>query len=129
MAATLVDVLSEGTTTPDDVFVAVWEGWGDVPTQRFPGAAHLDTQARRHFLLRGPLGGVLTSVAASHHHRSAAGLWWPADRAWFVSTEIDFEWTFVAGSDELVDRLIDEERLEAARTTFDAAANRAAQPS
>lgn len=129
MAATLVDVLTEATTTPYDVFVAVWEGWGDVPPQRFPGAAHLDTQARGHFLLRGPLRGVLTSVAAAPHHRSAAGLWWPADRAWFVSTEIDFEWSFVAGSDELVDRLMDDDRLEVARTAFDAAANRAAQPS
>lgn len=128
-AATLVDVLAEATTTPDDVFVAVWEGWGDVPPQRFPGAARLDTQARGHFLLRGPLRGVLTSVAASHHDRATAGLWWPADRAWFVSTEIEFEWTFVAGSGELVDRLTDDDRLEVARTAFDAPANQAAHPS
>lgn len=127
-AAALVDVLSEATTTPDDVFVAVWEGWGDVPLQRFPGAARLDTQARGHFLLRGPLRGVLTSVAASRHDRSAAGLWWPADRAWFVSTEIDFEWTFVAGNGELMDRLTDDDRLEVARTGFDAPGNQAAQP-
>ncbi len=44
MAATLV-----GSDRGDDDarrhFVAVWEGWGDVPPQRFPGAACLDTQA------------------------------------------------------------------------------------
>ena len=128
MAAGLVDVLTEATSTPDDVFVAVWEGWGDVPPQRFPGAARLDTPARGHFLLRGPLRRVLASVAASVSDRLAAGVWWPADRAWFVSTEIDFEWTFVAGTDELVDRLIDDDRLEVARTAFDAAANQAAEP-
>lgn len=128
VAAALVDVLTEATTTPYDVFVAVWEGWGDVPPQRFPGAARLDIPGRGHFLLRGPLRGVLTSVAASDHDRLAAGVWWPADRAWFVSTEIDFEWTFVACSDELVDRLIDDDRLEVARTAFDAAANQAAEP-
>ena len=128
MAAALVDVLTEATTTPDDVFVAVWEGWGDVPPQRFPGAARLDIPGRGHFLLRGPLRGVLASVAASVHDRLAAGLWWPADRAWFVSTEIDFEWTFVAGTDEVVDRLIDDDRLEVARTAFDAAANQAGEP-
>ncbi len=117
-ASTLVDVLTEETTTPYDVFVAVWEGWGDVPPQRFPGAARLDTQARGHFLVRGPLRGVLWSVAASNRHRPAAGLWWPADRAWFVSTEIDYEWTFVAGTGELVDRLVNDDRVEVARTAF-----------
>ncbi|MFW5947792.1 MAG: V-type ATPase subunit, partial [Gemmatimonadota bacterium] len=34
-----------------------------------------------HFLLRGPLRGVLQSVAASRTRRPAAGMWWPADRA------------------------------------------------
>jgi hypothetical protein len=127
-ARALVEVLSDATATPDQVFVAVWEGWGDVPPQRFPGAAHIHTQARGHFLLRGPLTGVLSPVAIASADRPAAGLWWPADRAWFVATEIDFPWTFVAGATALVDRLLNDDRLEAATTTFDASANRAADP-
>lgn len=127
-ASTLVELLASSTATPDDVFVAVWEGWGDVPAHRFPGAARLDTQARGHFLLRGPLNGVLTSVAASGFDRPTAGLWWPADRAWFVATEIDFEWTLVAGEPSLIDRLRGDPRLEVAPTTFDAPANRAGEP-
>ena len=127
-ASALVDLLGRATTTPDDVFVAVWEGWGDVPPQRFPGAAHLDTQNRGHFLLRGPLTGVLSSVAVSGHDRPTSGLWWPADRAWFTATEIDLHWTFVAGETGLVDRLIDDERLDVARSSFDAPANRTAGP-
>jgi hypothetical protein len=128
-ASALVDVLGDMTETADDVFVAVWTGWGDVPPQRFPGAAHLATHKRGHFLLRGPLTGVLTSVSASSVFDSpVAGLWWPADRAWFVATEIDDQWTFVAGAQALVDRLIDDQRLEAARTNFDASANEVAEP-
>lgn len=125
-AAGLVEVLSRSTTTPNDVFVAVWEGWGDVPPQRFPGAARLVTPGRGHFLLRGPLTGVLSSVAASGSDRPTAGLWWPADRAWFVVTEIDFEWTFVAGNTELVERLQQDPRLEVVETSFNAPANHAA---
>lgn len=128
VARALVDNLANATTTPDDVFVAVWDGWGDVPAQRFPGAAHLATQGRGHFLLRGPLTGVLSSVAASNIDRPAAGLWWPADRAWFVAAEINFEWTFVAGASTLVESLYADERLEVAPTSFDAEANRAAEP-
>ena len=124
----LIDILTGATTTPDDVFVGVWEGWGDVPAQRFPGAARLDTPGRGHFLLRGPLTGVLSSVAVSIGDRPAAGLWWPADRAWFVATEIDFEWTFVAGDPTLMESLFADDRLEVAPTAFDAAANRAAEP-
>ena len=128
-ATTLVELLAVATATPDDAFVAVWEGWGDVPPQRFPGAAHLDTQGRGHFLLRGPLTGALHTVSVTGGDRPASGLWWPADRSWFVATEIDFEWTFVAGERTLIDRLLADDRLEGARTTFDAAANRAVQPS
>lgn len=127
-AEALVEVLGRATSTPDDVFVAVWEGWGDVPAQRFPGAAHLDTQSRGHFLLRGPLPGVLRSIAVSPFDRPVAGLWWPADRAWFVATEIDFAWTFVACETPLIDQLLANNWLEVARTAFSAEANRGAEP-
>lgn len=126
-ARALVEVLASATATPDDVFVAVWEGWGDVPVQRFPGAARLDTEARGHVLLRGPLDGVLTSVAVSPFGRPVAGLWWPADRAWFVATEVDLAWTFVAGSDDLLDRLTATPGLEVVRTSSDAPANEVAE--
>jgi hypothetical protein len=74
------------------------------------------------------LTGVLSSVAASNIDRPAAGLWWPDDRAWFVATEIEFEWTFVAGDPMLMESLRADERLEVASTVFDASANRAAEP-
>jgi hypothetical protein len=77
---------------------------------------------------RAPLncGSGSRPTRASCRHRPAAGLWWPADRAWFVATEIDFEWTFVAGETALVDQLLTDDRLEVARTHFFADGNRAA---
>jgi hypothetical protein len=128
-AEALVEVLAEATESPGDVFVAVWEGWGDVPLERFPGAARLATEHRGHFLLRGPLQGVLTTVSLGGFPGTVAGLWWPADRAWFVATEIDAGWTFVAGSQSLVDRVLRHPRLESTAVSFDAPANRAADPS
>lgn len=53
-----------------------------------------------------------------------AGIWWPADRSWVVATEIDYEWTFVAGSDALVEAVLAHPDLEALRTTPQAPANR-----
>jgi hypothetical protein len=72
------------------------------------------------------LTGVLVSVAATGFDRPTAGLWWPVDRAWFVATEIDLEWTFVAGDTELIEHLQQDPRLEVVETTFDAPANQAA---
>lgn len=63
-ARRLVGVMAGETTTPDDVFFAVWHGWGHILPTRFPGAVHLDTR-RGHFLLRGSPEGALTSISAS----------------------------------------------------------------
>lgn len=114
VAGRLVDALGPATTTPEDVLVAVWVGWGDIPRQRFPGAGLVEIPGRRHFLLRGPLEGVLTSISASPaaQDEPVSGLWWPADHAWVVSTEIDFAWTFVAGSRDLVDALMEDPDLD-----------------
>lgn len=123
-ARSLIEVLSSATTSPNDVFFAVWVGWGDVPPQRFPGAARLETPGRGHFLLRGPIEDALTSISASRvADRPVSGLWWPADGAWFLATEIDFAWTFVAGTEVLVTELLSRDDLETMRTTHDSPAN------
>jgi hypothetical protein len=33
-------------------------------------------------------------------------LWWPKDRAWFVATDTDFDWTVVGGSERLASDLL-----------------------
>ncbi|HUG84605.1 MAG TPA: hypothetical protein VMM13_08560 [Euzebya sp.] len=123
-AAGLVAVLQSATDTPANVFVGVWTGWGGFPYQRFPGAAVIPTEARGHRLLRGPLTGVLQPVSDRSDEVETSGIWWPADRAWVVVTEIDFEWTFVAGSEALVEELASHPDLEVLRTDMDAPANR-----
>jgi hypothetical protein len=40
-------------------------------------------------------------------------LWWPDDRSWFVATEIDFGWTYVGGTGELIERVLSHPALEA----------------
>lgn len=43
----------------------------------------------------------------------AANLWWPEDRSWCVATEIDFGWTYVGGSQALIDAVVTCVDLEA----------------
>jgi hypothetical protein len=53
------------------------------------------------------LSGPIEAVATMHDPVTVWGrfvpdLWWPIDRAWFVASDTDLEWTYVAGSAELV---------------------------
>jgi hypothetical protein len=66
-----------------------------------------DLPNRRYYLLGGPL-----DVAASIHEprsrrRQAPDLWWPEDRQWFVATDTDLDWTYVAGCHELAADLVE----------------------
>ena len=44
---------------------------------------------------------------------------WPADRSWFLATEIDFDSTVVGGSHELVGDILSNPQLEVAEVTED----------
>ncbi|HET9611234.1 MAG TPA: hypothetical protein VFP06_16605 [Acidimicrobiales bacterium] len=42
-------------------------------------------------------------------------LWWPADRAWVVASEIDLTWTYLGGSRAIVDAVVGDRRFTARR--------------
>ena len=62
------------------------------------------TPQRQYFLMSGPLSGVtrLTDAAGG----TSPSLWWPDDREWFVSTEVDGLSTYVGGKAPMIDALI-----------------------
>ena len=73
---------------------------------------------------RAAAGAPGTAAAALHRAATAATalcepfdqtptLWWPATHSWCVASEIDFHSTYVGGPRGLVDRLVDDERIEA----------------
>lgn len=125
-AAALVELLDPATTTPDAIDVAVWDGWPDVPSQRFPGAGSLRVAERMHLLLSGPLEGVMTPVSVAPTSDRwgdgppASGIWWPDDHAWLVVSPVDLPWSYVAGDHTLIERIVAATEVEARRTTHDA---------
>lgn len=133
----LCNVLSEHTTTPDDCFFAIWNGWGwlaggnarvnlgtdggtpadprllpselESPRLRLPG--------RDYFVARGPLSAMSELV---HYDGPGGGsqspsLFWPRDRAWFVSTEVDMDSTFLGASADATRSVQASSELEAVR--------------
>ncbi len=55
---------------------------------------------------------------------NSPNLIWPADHAWFVTTNVDSEWTGVGGSAALTDDLLGDSRLEVVRTRYESKEHR-----
>jgi hypothetical protein len=104
VAERLTEVLAPHTTTPD----VCWFG------------------VRREFwLINGSIELATVNFAAEPFEQSA-NLWWPADRAWLVATDIDLVSTYVGGTAGCIAELLARPDLEAVpaepkqRVTWDA---------
>lgn len=112
--AALVEGLAVHTRTPEACFVGVWEGRGWPDVARF-GQGRLQLPERAHLIFEGPLVAVLDlgwSAYSGAFVHEAPSIIWPTDRAWFVSTDVDLDSTFMGGSSALVDALRSDDRLE-----------------
>ena len=83
-----------------------------------PEAVHLQRLRlpnRDYFLARGPLDelGEAYDLFGGSHTVQSPNVWWPDDRAWFVATEIDFESTYVGGSEAAIQAILEDPWLEA----------------
>jgi len=115
----LKDVLLGDTATPSEWFAGIWEGfgWMDPEDVRAP---RLRLPQRTHLVFRGDadlldhVGWIGFDGRVIHE---APSVIWPADRAWFVATDVDLESTYVGGSEALIRALIAAPGLEAWRAS------------
>jgi hypothetical protein len=114
VAARLTAVLARHTGTPDDCFFGIWSGSGVVVAD----APALVLPHREFWLVRGPISLAAANLAPEPMEQSAH-LWWPADRAWCVATDIDQTSTYVGGSAACVADLQADEGLETVPATAD----------
>ena len=138
LARALVDVLGDHTTARDHCWFAAWEGWGDfrdgsaalatlggsagnTPATLPPGTYRakpwehpkFTLPHRGYYLARGPLTDALETVYGITWAYQSASIWWPEDRAWCVATEVDFDWTYVGGSNGCIAAVLADSNLEA----------------
>jgi hypothetical protein len=113
-AERMIAVLRGHTDAAGDCWFGVWHGWGSIrasgPTLVLPG--------REHWLLRGPIELAAQNMAEEPAEQGVS-LWWPADRAWCVATDIDLMSTYVGGSRTCVDELLAADGLEVLPATPD----------
>ena len=59
----------------------------------------------------------LSAFLAHGKYQFTPEYWWPADHSWCVCSDYDLTFTIVAGSNELVSRVLNDATLEALQVT------------
>jgi hypothetical protein len=113
VAERLATVLRRHTTTPEDCWFGLSDSW--VPPAE-PTDRGLTVSGRGFWLVRGPVELAAINLLPEPSSQSA-NIWWPADHAWFVATDIDLVTTYVGGDPALVGSLLAAPGLECAPAT------------
>jgi hypothetical protein len=130
-AQVLAGIARDFTDSPQQCWCCIWDGFGwwarswllppgQTATSQVPSPIPFEarewpkvqTQYRNYFLYEEALRDSFMD-AVEHLEGHSPNLWWPSDHAWCVSTEIDFDSTYVAGSRPFIDAVLDSEGLEA----------------
>ncbi|TLW90654.1 hypothetical protein FFT09_20105 [Saccharomonospora piscinae] len=110
----VVEVLRRCTDTPDNCFFALWSGWADVRRLDIAKAAHLRLPGRDYIVFQGAIDTAKQSVFKWRFQ--AMNLWWPADRRWFLATDIDLESTYIGIDDNGMEAMMNQDLLETIAT-------------
>jgi len=95
----LLPILARHTSSTHGWFL-LWHGYGDLNERVFNDTVPMVHHPMRDFyLLRGPLGSYRDFPHGPNY-------WWPDDRAWCVSTDTDFVWSYVAASAACIEELL-----------------------
>lgn len=105
----LMPILARHTSSVHGWFL-LWEGFGDLNEKVFHGQVpRVSHEARNLYLLRGPIDSYA-------HFTNGPNFWWPDDRAWCMSTDTDFAWSYLAGSRACVDEVLAAPIMDAVET-------------
>jgi hypothetical protein len=111
----LCEILSARTADPSDCYfgLSTSRGWLDsFPASQYGRRLLGLPPDRFHIVLAGPLAAV-GQITRDGKWRDVPNLIWPADRSWFVVSEVDFDSTLVGGSVELIKAIVESPALEA----------------
>jgi hypothetical protein len=100
-------LLAEGSPQPSAAQVRAAQRQDEV----WDAAPRVEAPSRRYLLFSGPLSVV--DDLAEGEGAPDLSMWWPGDRAWLVSTEVDAITSYVGGSREIIDALLADESLDA----------------
>lgn len=116
--------LTRHTTTPDECYYLIWDGWPDVRALcKRIGAARIDLtddawgHVRGYYLFRGDTD--LTAWEDGDAGPPFGSSWpipafiWPADRAWCVVRDVDPHFTTIGASTTAITDIVADPRIDA----------------
>ena len=127
-AEALIEPLAAHTSTPSNCLFCIWDGWGwdTAMSAALPGEVPMPIpdpvppevragprvrlQGRDYLLYTGPIEAALAFAGSPGQTPS---LWWPADRAWCVASEVNLCWSYVGGPLQLIEELLADPAVEA----------------
>jgi hypothetical protein len=112
-------ILTSHTGT-DRLHYAVWEGYGEVHTAMRDNAPQLRDADILHLPMRRMYvtqGSIDDAAEPFRLPERTADLWWPADHAWCVATDVDLMTTYIGGSIDSITALLSSDALEAMPVT------------
>jgi hypothetical protein len=145
-ARRLITILLKHTPAPEVLWLAMWNGYGQMhgppamatltavridadPAEAAPppppwpdGWMHPPLRQRNAPLLRLPAREYLLYQGRPDQvagWMDGPNLWWPADRAWCVASEIDLPWTYVGGSKTVIAEVLGDPELRAQPLSLD----------
>lgn len=101
-----LDHLAPFTSTPDDCYFCLWDGWPGVEELSPPTGPWVSIPHRRYLLFR----GALSDLDAADEYVPA--LVWPADRSWCFAKDVDPHWAGIGGSQAAIDTLLAADDLD-----------------
>jgi hypothetical protein len=114
LLAATCEVLRHHTADAASCFFALWTGWGWIG----PSGPRLELPDRDYVLLAGPLSAATNISNPGWMNPLVAqspNLLWPADQAWCLASEIDFDSTLIGGTADLIGAILDAPGLDAWR--------------
>ncbi|WP_309080052.1 hypothetical protein [Zhihengliuella sp.] len=128
----LAALLSAHTGTPDSLYLGLWNGYAFAAGITAEDGARIELTAaeqadvleldpsgyQTYWIFRGTASDLAEPLWAQNDavsERQAPDLAWPADRSWFLSTELYEDSTLLSGPEELIRAVVEHSGLEALR--------------
>ena len=113
---TLLPILKQHTTTPDSIYVAIWNGRNTLDNHE--PRVQLSFRDADYVLLHGTLDDSIQFLTGlwEEMYSNAPDVMWPEDRAWVYGSDIDSNDTCIAASQACIAAILAIPTLETLRT-------------
>ncbi len=126
---TVLDTLARYTSTPNQCYFCLWDGWASNSEPAFPASVLTGPKVmiphRAYYLFHGALSDFGDWGAAEmwpgqpRLHLPDPAFIWPAERTWCVANDVDPHWAGIGADTSAIDQLVADPRLDVVPADLD----------